>query len=259
MKSYIYWIRLPEHNDITTQGYVGVTKSFGKRMITHKSKSESGRTHFHKAIRCYGWDNLIKEVVIVGNYDYCFYIEKKLRPENDIGWNGKIGGSGGWDYVNKNCNGAKLTHTRIKEKGKYDEYIDKLSNGSKRYWSDKKHIDNRSKMFLSLWEDEEYRKKVLLSRKEFMESKTKEERKSIYGDKQRGVPKPNSKEASSIKSNSMKEIWENDELRKQRCESLRGKRKIVVCPHCGLEGGGGNMYRYHFDKCKSYPISNENI
>ena len=27
--------------------------------------------------------------------------------------------------------------------------------------------------------------------------------------------------------------------------------KIVTCPHCGLEGGGGNMTRYHFDKCKA--------
>lgn len=26
--------------------------------------------------------------------------------------------------------------------------------------------------------------------------------------------------------------------------------KKVSCPHCGIEGGGGNMTRYHFDKCK---------
>lgn len=26
--------------------------------------------------------------------------------------------------------------------------------------------------------------------------------------------------------------------------------KKVVCPHCGKEGSGGNMTRYHFDKCK---------
>ena len=26
--------------------------------------------------------------------------------------------------------------------------------------------------------------------------------------------------------------------------------KIVVCPHCGKQGAGGNMTRYHFDKCK---------
>ena len=33
----------------------------------------------------------------------------------------------------------------------------------------------------------------------------------------------------------------------------RGKKfnmKMVQCPHCGLEGKGGNMTRYHFDNCK---------
>jgi len=26
--------------------------------------------------------------------------------------------------------------------------------------------------------------------------------------------------------------------------------KIVICPHCEKEGGGANMTRYHFEKCK---------
>lgn len=33
-------------------------------------------------------------------------------------------------------------------------------------------------------------------------------------------------------------------------EACKGKRQIVKCSHCGLEGGGGNMRRYHFDGCK---------
>lgn len=24
----------------------------------------------------------------------------------------------------------------------------------------------------------------------------------------------------------------------------------VICPHCGVQGGGGNMKRFHFDNCK---------
>ncbi len=35
-------------------------------------------------------------------------------------------------------------------------------------------------------------------------------------------------------------------------EACKGKRQIVTCPSCGLSGGGGNMRRYHFEKCKSY-------
>ena len=44
--------------------------------------------------------------------------------------------------------------------------------------------------------------------------------------------------------------WKNPEMRERRMQSMRGKRDVVKCPHCGLLGGGGNMHRYHFNKCK---------
>ncbi len=37
---------------------------------------------------------------------------------------------------------------------------------------------------------------------------------------------------------------------KKLSDACKGKRKIVTCPHCNKVGGGGNMQRYHFDKCK---------
>lgn len=42
----------------------------------------------------------------------------------------------------------------------------------------------------------------------------------------------------------------------EACEkmSIRHTGKIhkrVICPHCGKEGGDNNMYRYHFEKCKT--------
>jgi len=47
--------------------------------------------------------------------------------------------------------------------------------------------------------------------------------------------------------------WQNAmELRKQ--SGIKDIRNIkqVICPHCGKIGGGGNMTRYHFLKCKNY-------
>lgn len=41
------------------------------------------------------------------------------------------------------------------------------------------------------------------------------------------------------------------EFRTRLSAACKGKRAIVTCPHCNLEGGGGNMRRYHFDKCRS--------
>jgi hypothetical protein len=45
----------------------------------------------------------------------------------------------------------------------------------------------------------------------------------------------------------------NPDYRKTLSEACKGKRASVECPHCGLRGGGGNMRRYHFDKCKNKP------
>jgi len=41
----------------------------------------------------------------------------------------------------------------------------------------------------------------------------------------------------------------NPEYRAKLSAACKGKREIITCPHCGLSGGGGNMRRYHFDKC----------
>ena len=46
-----------------------------------------------------------------------------------------------------------------------------------------------------------------------------------------------------------------EKMRKPRSEAgkeaMRGvKKKTSICPHCGKEGGNGNMMRYHFENCK---------
>jgi len=38
---------------------------------------------------------------------------------------------------------------------------------------------------------------------------------------------------------------------KKLSDACKGKRALITCPHCNLTGGGGNMRRYHFDKCAS--------
>ena len=87
----VYWIRHQDHTDITTQGYVGISNDFGTRLRNHKSKPCN--THMQNVINKYGWDNLIKEQVLIGDADYCKMIEIKLRPHDFIGWNQTCGGS----------------------------------------------------------------------------------------------------------------------------------------------------------------------
>lgn len=47
---------------------------------------------------------------------------------------------------------------------------------------------------------------------------------------------------------------QSKEVRQKMSESRRGVSKVlklVTCPQCGQSGKGGNMTRYHFDKCQA--------
>lgn len=90
---FVYWIHLPEHSDVTIDGYVGIATNFEQRMFAHKSCAKTGKNQtLYKAIRKHGWDNLTKEIIVISDENYCLEIEKKLRPTQRIGWNIAIGG-----------------------------------------------------------------------------------------------------------------------------------------------------------------------
>jgi len=86
----VYWLHLPEHVDMFTEGYVGVSIDLGKRYNAHKNTKEN--QHLYYAIKKYGFDNIIKQVLLVSEKSYCLDIERKLRPANNIGWNIVAGG-----------------------------------------------------------------------------------------------------------------------------------------------------------------------
>lgn len=90
---FVYWIHLPEQTNVTVEGYVGIAMNFEQRMFAHKSCAKTGKGQtLYKAIRKYGWDNLVKEIILISNEDYCLEIENKLRPSPRIGWNIAVGG-----------------------------------------------------------------------------------------------------------------------------------------------------------------------
>lgn len=75
----------------------------------HKWAHRKGRhdnPHLANAISKYGWDNLVKTILVVADEDYCYDLERKLCPANSIGWNLVAGGgkppvsqSRGEDYI----------------------------------------------------------------------------------------------------------------------------------------------------------------
>lgn len=94
----VYWIHLPEHSDYTSDGYLGVTTDFGVRMnghLTNIQKNKHKNPHLVDAVQKYGWDNLVKEIILSGDEAYCYEIEEQIRPKKTIGWNIAPGGHRG--------------------------------------------------------------------------------------------------------------------------------------------------------------------
>lgn len=134
----VYWIHLPEHTDVFTQGYVGVTKNNSKaRFRGHVQEATTMRrsktSRMHNYIRKHGKEGLICETLIICEIDYAFDMEFKLRPSERIGWNVAVGGKNA-----VNPGGYKLseeTRKRMSEarKGikKSKEAIQKLIDSTK--------------------------------------------------------------------------------------------------------------------------------
>ena len=92
----VYWIHHKNHTDMFSDGYIGVSMDYEKRWAAHEYQSIKGvheNQHFAAAITKYGWENLIKEIIVIAEESYCYNIENKLRNKERIGWNIAVGGS----------------------------------------------------------------------------------------------------------------------------------------------------------------------
>lgn len=97
--SAVYWIHHADHTDMFSQGYVGVSSNIKKRWYDHRTTTEN--QHLKSAINKYGWDNLVKKVILMADKSYCLDIETKLRPIGQIGWNIVAGGGNPPSYLGK--------------------------------------------------------------------------------------------------------------------------------------------------------------
>lgn len=96
---YVYWIREMGHNDIFTEGYVGVTSNFDYRLKQHiyNSQNINQHKHYRTAFRnALSTGNYVATIILIGSREYCMEVEAKLRPEWKIGWNLAKGGCGGY-------------------------------------------------------------------------------------------------------------------------------------------------------------------
>lgn len=93
----VYWIRLPEHQNVSSEGYIGITSKTAKgRFIEHINSSNLNKKKHLKisyAIKKHGAENLILDVLVICEDEYALWLEEKLRPSENIGWNLAKGGS----------------------------------------------------------------------------------------------------------------------------------------------------------------------
>ena len=84
----VYWIHLPEHKNIVSEGYVGVSIDPKRRFNQHKKRKVN--PHLQHAFDKY--HNIVITVIDEGTKEYCYEKEHKLRPQKNIGWNINEGG-----------------------------------------------------------------------------------------------------------------------------------------------------------------------
>lgn len=92
--TFVYWIHHIDHTDYLTQGYIGVTSNPKRRWRDHKASSKSKRhcnNHLSNALNKYK-DEVVFDILFLGEESKMYDKEKELRPVPNIGWNLMSGG-----------------------------------------------------------------------------------------------------------------------------------------------------------------------
>lgn len=211
----VYWIRHPDHTDIFSQGYVGVTSRYEKRLQEHSHVTQN--RYLRNAINKYGWESLVKEQIVLAAEDYCLEVERKLRPKDCIGWNLVVGGG-----KPPNALGKKLRRTKPS-----------WAIGIPKSESSKKKIKEKVKL---LWQNPEYREHM---------SKTHRGKPS----KRKGIK--HTPEAIEKMRKAHTGVKHSDEQKRKMSQIMTGRRMPTeVCIHCHKVFNIGIIRRFHMDNCK---------
>lgn len=235
----LYWLHHKDHTDMFSQGYVGVSNNVKKRWYDHNLKAQN--THLHNAVNKYGWDNLVKEVMLIADNAYCLDIETKLRPTDRLGWNIVKGGGMPPSALGKKF-GPMSEETKEKvsaaKKGfKHIPEIEALVTQNLLIHG----VPTRFIKGFTPWNKggtmpahvAEAISKANLGRKQSQEEKDKRA-KSLMGH----IVTQETRDKIRLKNLGKK-------------PPMTGKHFAKIeCPHCGKIGGLTAMPRWHFDNCK---------
>ena len=198
-----------------SQGYIGVSNNPEKRWEYHKKRGENA--HIRNAVKKYGWDNLVKKVVLIGDESYCLEIENKLRSLNKIGWNLVSGGGRPPSSLGRKF-GPMSDATKAKVSAA------KIGMPS---WNKGLKLNNAQKQ-------------KLFNLSEYMKDKP-------HGRLGKTLSQ------SSIESIMQKKIGKKqstETIEKRRKKLIGRKLEKVTCPNCQSTFSVSLAKRYHFNNCK---------
>ena len=231
----VYWIAHKDHTDMFSQGYIGVSNNVDYRWNTHKSLRTN--VHLKNAINKYGWDNLVKKVVLIGEEDYCLEIESKLRSEDRIGWNLTKGGGKPPSSLGKKF-GAKTPETKAK------------ISLAKKGFRHKPEVQARINIILT-----EAGKKTRFQKGCVSPFKGKKQLPHVIEAVRKAhLGRVHSAEEKAKRAKSMIGHVVTAETRRMISESNKNAPK-VKCEHCDKTGYFGPMKRWHMDNCKFKEIT----
>ena len=209
MHYYLYEIK----NRVNGNIYVGVHKTNN----LDDGYMGSG-TIIKRAIEKHGLDNFTKTILEVFDTQEALYTrEKEVVNEEFLArkdtYNLRIGGLGGWDFVNTD---EELSIQRsLRATGAGNPFYGKTHNAETR----EVLAELASKQWKGVPKSEEHKQKIAAANTGVPH--TPERCKNI-SEAKKGKPSPN-----------------------------KGKPlPKLTCPHCKLVGGNSNMTRWHFDNCK---------
>jgi group I intron endonuclease len=119
--------------------YIGIAKNgLQNRFSVHVAEAKSGSsTALHKAIRKYGSDAFVKEILVVSDYEYIRDLEIKaieaFKTMSPNGYNLTIGGDGTNGYSHTDCTKQKmsdLAKTRMADPERR-KHLSELNTGKK--------------------------------------------------------------------------------------------------------------------------------
>jgi hypothetical protein len=239
MNSSVYWIHCPEHTDILTQGYIGVSNNTKYRWREHQTRTEN--IHLQRAIKKYNWDNLIKEVIVIADELYCLAVEFKLRAKDSIGWNIVAGGgmppsSLGKKFIRTEEYKAQMSISKMGHKHTPEMQAKlnlNLTEGGKATRFIKGQVPHNKGMPM-LAHVKEAIKKANVGRVQ-PQKEIDKRAKSLLGH----VVTQETRDKISIGNMGHK-------------SPMAGKHFLkVICPHCNIEGGLTGMKSWHFDNCRN--------